>query len=134
MTSSPSTARVIDFPCEHTPSKSRVMALLAHEIRPQLAHRRPDLQETRPRLRGGGHSAPRSGRRDASTADDELRALMAEMPDVPASSLRQAVAQAASGAWQAGAGGLFEVPDPDPCEDEPAADALPGPAGPGSRG
>jgi hypothetical protein len=68
-------------------------------------------------------------RRDATVVDDELKALTAEMPDAPASSLRQAVVQAASGTWRAEHGTLLVVPDREASEDEPASHAPPGPMG-----
>ena len=129
MTSSSPAARAIDFLCEHTPSKSRVMALLSHGNGPSsltavLTCKEPDhAYEAVELLRRV------LARRDATTVDDELRALTAEMADAPASSLRQAVVQAASGTWRADPGALFVVPDPEPAEDEQAAEVPPGPVG-----
>lgn len=129
MPSSLPVAQAIDFLCEHTSSKSRVMALLAHDNGPSsltavLTCKDPDHAfEAVDILRRV------LARRDATTVEDELKTLTAEMPDAPASSLRQAVVQAASGTWQTEPGTLFVVPDPEPSEDEAVSDVASGPVG-----
>ncbi|MCX4633092.1 hypothetical protein [Streptomyces sp. NBC_01443] len=131
MASSLSAARAIDFLCEHTASKSRVMALLAHDNGPSSLTAVLTCKDPDHAYEAVGILRRVLARRDATTVEDELKALTAEMADAPASSLRQAVVQAASGSWTAGVGALFVVPEPEPdtSEDDPATEALPGPVG-----
>ncbi|MFJ2753628.1 hypothetical protein [Streptomyces sp. NPDC087297] len=49
-------------------------------------------------------------RGDAAMVEAHSNALMAAMPDAPASSLCQAVVEAATGTWRAESGVLFVVP------------------------
>ncbi|MEV7775961.1 hypothetical protein [Kitasatospora sp. NPDC086791] len=128
-----------DFHCEHTPSKSRVLALLAHDNGPdslqavltcrdpQLAHQAVEL------LR-------RILRRPAATQAAELvDGLCGQLPDAPASSLRRAAAYAGSGTWPATDGthitwpkeAAVEAPSRDEDTDnEDDGDEAPGPDGP----
>lgn len=127
MTSSPSAVRAVDFLCEHTPSKSRVMALLAHDNGPSSLTAVLTCKEADHAYEAVDILRRVLARRDAIGVDEELKALTAELPDAPAGSLRQAVVQAASGTWRAEPGVLFVVPEAEPSEDEPAV--PPGPAG-----
>ncbi|WP_202542032.1 hypothetical protein [Streptomyces sp. SID2563] len=127
MASSLSAARAIDFLCEHTPSKSRVMALLAHEDGPSSLTAVLTCKEPDHAYEAVGILRRVLARRDATTVEDELKALTAVMADAPASSLRQAVVQAASGTWRADPSVLFVVSEPDLTEDETANGARPGP-------
>ena len=133
MTALPRTAQAVDFLCEHTPSKSRVMALLDHDHGPRsltavLTCKEPDhAHEAVDILRRV------LARREATCADDELRALTAVMPDAPAGSLRQAVTHAATGTWPTGPGVLYEVVEPEDPESDGAQDAAPVPFEPSSH-
>ncbi|MFB8170325.1 hypothetical protein [Kitasatospora purpeofusca] len=111
-----------DFLCEHTPSKSRVLVLLAHDDGPdslqavltcrdpELAHRAAEL--LRRTLRG-----------PADHAVESVDGLCGGLPDAPASSLRQAATHARSGTWPTAAGTLIAWPagsvpeDPDQEDD-----------------
>ncbi|MFE6054940.1 hypothetical protein ACFQ6N_29675 [Kitasatospora sp. NPDC056446] len=100
-----------DFLCEHTPSKSRVLALLSHDDGPDslqavLTCRDPEL----------AHHAAGLLRRTLSRAAGALHAesvdgLCGQLPDAPASSLRQAVAHVLAGTWPAAAGTLIAWPE-----------------------
>lgn len=127
MSSSLPAARAIDFLCEHTSSKSRVMALLAHDNGPSSLNAVLTCKDPDHAFEAVGLLRRVLARRDVTAVDDELKALTAEMPDAPAGSLRQAVLQAASGTWPTQPGTLFVVPDPDPSEDETASDVPSGP-------
>ncbi|GGZ44324.1 hypothetical protein [Streptomyces poonensis] len=113
MTASPRTARAVDFLCEHTQSKSRVMALLDHDHGPRsltavLTCKKPDhAYEAVDILRRV------LARRDIACVEDELRVLTTVMPDAPAGSLRQAVTHAATGIWPISPGTLYEIVQPD---------------------
>ncbi|MFF2077457.1 hypothetical protein ACFVXG_22220 [Kitasatospora sp. NPDC058162] len=105
------TASPRDFFCEHTPSKSRVLALLSHDNGPDslqavLTCRDPEL----------AHHAAELLRRTLSRAAGALHAesvdgLCVQLPDAPASSLRQAVAHVLAGTWPAAAGTLITWPE-----------------------
>ncbi|MFF0553813.1 hypothetical protein ACFYUL_33155 [Streptomyces sp. NPDC004311] len=129
MSSSLPVARAIDFLCEHTSSKSRVMALLAHDNGPSSLTAVLTCKDPDQAFEAVGILRRVLARRDATAVDDELKALTAEMPDAPAGSLRQAVVHAASGTWQAQPGTLFVAPDPDPSEDETVSDVPSGSVG-----
>ncbi|MQS14786.1 hypothetical protein F7Q99_21605 [Streptomyces kaniharaensis] len=100
-----------DFLCEHTPSKSRVLALVAHDggpaslqavltcREPEVAHRAAQLLLSALRSRPGPWVAER--------VDD----LCGQLPDAPAASLRQAVERALAGIWTASAGTLINWPE-----------------------
>ncbi|MFD7907484.1 hypothetical protein ACFV4G_35270, partial [Kitasatospora sp. NPDC059747] len=95
-----------------TPSKSRVLALLSHDDGPdslqavltcrdsELAYRAAEL--LRRTLRG----AP-----GARAATELVDGLCGQLPDAPASSLRQAVAHVTAGTWPAAAGTLIAWPE-----------------------
>ncbi|MEU4117768.1 hypothetical protein AB0F71_25145 [Kitasatospora sp. NPDC028055] len=97
-----------DFFCEHTSSKSRVMALVSHATGPtslqavltcrdsDLAHRAAQL------LRKALTSAPKTWRAVS------MEQLCAQLPDAPAASLRQAVTHALARTWPAVAGSLID--------------------------
>ncbi|MET7759936.1 hypothetical protein ABZT27_35405 [Streptomyces sp. NPDC005389] len=129
MPSSLPVVQAIDFLCEHTSSKSRVMALLAHDNGPSSLTAVLTCKDPDHAFEAVGILRRALARRDATTVDEELKALTAEMPDAPAGSLRQAVVQAASGIWQAEPGTLFVVPDPELSEDEAVSDVASGPVG-----
>ncbi|MFJ2805078.1 hypothetical protein [Kitasatospora sp. NPDC087271] len=100
-----------DFHCEHTPSKSRVLALLSHDDGPdslqavltcrdpQLAHRAAEL------LRRSLRRAP------GALPAESIDGLCGQLPDAPASSLRQAVAHIAASTWPAIAGTHITWPE-----------------------
>ncbi|MGW1901688.1 hypothetical protein ACWCQB_30685 [Streptomyces hirsutus] len=116
-------ARAIDFLCEHTSSKSRVLALLAHDNGPSsltavLTCKDPELA-----FEATGILRRVLALRDVAAVDDELTALTEQMPDAPAGSLRQAVARAVSGTWPVEPGALLMATDPEPCDDEPIPSA-----------
>ncbi|MFD8478199.1 hypothetical protein [Kitasatospora sp. NPDC059673] len=110
-----------DFFCEHTPSKSRVMALVDHESGPaslqavltcrdrELAHHAAVL------LRQALKSATKSWQPERADA------LYSRLPDAPASSLRQAVSHALVGTWPVSAASFTVSPDQ---EQETAPDYL----------
>ncbi|MET8626309.1 hypothetical protein ABZW30_21570 [Kitasatospora sp. NPDC004669] len=118
------TASPRDFLCEHTPSKSRVLALLAHDDGPDslqavLTCRDPEL----------AHRAAELLRRTMSRAAgvlpaDSVDGLCVQLPDAPASSLRQAVAHVLAGTWPAATGTLITWPEgsahEDPGQDDDA--------------
>ncbi|MGW1249523.1 hypothetical protein [Streptomyces sp. NPDC002535] len=129
MPSSLPVAQAIDFLCEHTSSKSRVMALLAHDNGPSSLTAVLTCKDPDHAFEAVGILRRALARRDATTVDEELKVLTAEMPDAPAGSLRQAVVKAASGIWQTEPGTLLVVPDPEPAEDEAVSDVASGPVG-----
>lgn len=131
MASSLSAARAIDFLCEHTLSKSRVMALLAHDNGPSSLTAVLTCKDPDHAYEAVGILRRVLACRDVTAVEDELKALTAEMPDAPASSLRQAVGQAASGNWSADPSTLFVVPEPeqDSSENDSANGGVRGPAG-----
>ncbi|MER7968004.1 hypothetical protein ABTX35_03140 [Streptomyces sp. NPDC096080] len=119
MPSSLSMARAVDFLCERTSSKSRVLALLAHDNGPSSLTAVLTCKDP-----GHAYEAARILRRalalrDAAAVNDELTALTAQMPDAPAGSLRQAVTQAASGTWHTGPATLLIATALDAGDDEP---------------
>ncbi|MDH6580436.1 hypothetical protein [Kitasatospora sp. MAP5-34] len=105
------TASPRDFLCEHTPSKSRVLALLSHDGGPDslqavLTCRDPEL----------AHCAAELLRRTLSRAagvlhTESVDGLCGQLPDAPASSLRQAVAHVLAGTWPVAAGTLIAWPE-----------------------
>ncbi|OPC79548.1 hypothetical protein B4N89_00025 [Embleya scabrispora] len=104
--------RLFDFLCEHTPSKSRVMALIGTFDIPRSLAAVLTCKD-----KAHAHAAQRMLRRvlaarDATEGAESLRTLVAALPDAPGSSLRQAVAHAATGTWPAGTGILY-VPVPE---------------------
>ena len=125
MTAEPELARAFDFLCEHTPAKSRVMALVGHHGEPRsLAavltckdkdHAYQAVQVLRRALAA----------RDGAQVAEDLQTLAAALPDAPAGSLRQAVGYAATGTWPAAAETLYLLP-PDEADrdadDEPDQD------------
>ena len=118
MATEPELTPVVDFLCEHSPSKSRIMALIApyhgsHSLTEVLTckdkyHAYQAVQLLRRALAA----------RDAAAVEEDLNALVAAMPDAPAGSLRSATAHAASGTWPAPAGTTFRPPDANLEEDE----------------
>ncbi|MFE6620387.1 hypothetical protein [Streptomyces sp. NPDC057740] len=118
MATEPELTPVVDFLCEHSPSKSRVMALIGpyHGARSLTAvftckdkhHAHQAVQLLRRALASC----------DAGVVMEELDALATALPDAPAGSLRAATAHAASGAWPAPAGATFCPTDEGPGEDE----------------
>ncbi|WP_430379163.1 hypothetical protein [Streptomyces sp. B1-3] len=118
MTTEPELTPVVDFLCEHSPSKSRVMALIGpyHGARSLTAvlpckdkhHAHQAVQLLRRALAS----------RDTAVVMEDLNALATALPDAPAGSLRAATAHAASGAWPAPAGTTFCPPDEELGEDE----------------
>ncbi|MFE6942209.1 hypothetical protein [Streptomyces chartreusis] len=121
MTSSPYVARAIDFLCEHTSSKSRVLALLAHNNGPSSLTAVLTCKDPEHAYEATGILRRALALRDTTAVDGELAALTAQLPHAPAGSLRQAVTRAASGTWPADPATLLMAsdPDPDPCDDEP---------------
>jgi hypothetical protein len=118
MATEPELTPVVDFLCEHNPSKSRVMALIGpyHGSRSLTGvlickdkhHAYQAVQLLRRALAA----------RDAAVVAEDLHALASALPDAPAGSLRTATAHAASGAWPAPASTTFCPPDENPGEDE----------------
>lgn len=98
------------FLCEHTPSKSRVMALVSHSAGPaslqavltcrdsELAHHAAQL------LCRALASSPKAWKAEAAEE------LCGQLPDAPAASLRQAVTYALARAWPTDAGSLIAWP------------------------
>lgn len=118
MATEPELTPVVDFLCEHTPSKSRVMALIGPYHGPRSLtgvltckdkhHAHQAVQLLRRALAA----------RDTAVVAEDLRALAAALPDAPAGSLRTATAHAASGTWPSPAGTTFCPPGENPEEDE----------------
>ncbi|MFE7278662.1 hypothetical protein [Streptomyces sp. NPDC057623] len=118
MATEPELTPVVDFLCEHSPSKSRVMALIGpyHGARSLTGvltcknkhHAYQAVQLLRRALAS----------RDTDVVTEDLNTLATALPDAPAGSLRAATAHAASGTWPAPAGTTFCPPDEDLGEDE----------------
>lgn len=118
MATEPELTPLFDFLCEHSPSKSRVMALIGpyHGSRSLTGvltckdrnHAYQAVQLLRRALAS----------RDTAAVEEDLHALASALPDAPASSLRTATAHAASGTWPAPAGTTFFPPDENLGEDE----------------
>ncbi len=118
MATEPELTPVVDFLCEHSPSKSRVMALIGpyHGARSLTGvltckdkhHAYQAVQLLRRALAS----------RDTAVVTEDLNALATALPDAPASSLRAATAHAASGTWPAPAGTTFCPPDEGLGEDQ----------------
>ncbi|MDQ1009291.1 hypothetical protein QFZ82_003776 [Streptomyces sp. V4I23] len=116
MATEPEFTPVVDFLCEHSPSKSRVMALIG----PYHGARSLTGVLT---CKDNAHQAVQLLRRalasrDTAAVAEDLHALTAALPDAPASSLRTATAHAASGTWPAPAGTTFCPLDENLGEDE----------------
>ncbi|MCS0605614.1 hypothetical protein NX794_31090 [Streptomyces sp. LP11] len=131
MTSSLSVARAIDFLCEHTSSKSRVLALLAHDHGPSSLAAVLTCKNPEHAVEATGILRRVLALRDAAAVDDELAALTAQMPDAPAGSLRQAVAASRERdlARRTRRSVRGVGPDPEPCDDELASAASAAVAG-----
>jgi len=122
MTTGLEQVRLFDFLCEHTPSKSRVVALVGTFDIPQSLAAVMTCKD-----KAHAHQAQLMLRRvlaarDATEVAADLQALTAALPDAPASSLRQAVAHAAAGTWPAAEGTLY-APEPD--DDGPGEEEEP---------
>ncbi|MFD4242666.1 hypothetical protein ACFWP3_13855 [Streptomyces sp. NPDC058525] len=122
MSAQPTLAALCGFHCEHTPSKSRIYALVQHREGPAslqavLTCREPDLAQ---RAVGILRQAIQS------SADgwkcEPLEALCAQLPDAPASSLRSATRHALAGVWPMTPGSYFKweqiADDADAAEEE----------------
>ncbi|MFI9276164.1 hypothetical protein ACIGXM_36615 [Kitasatospora sp. NPDC052896] len=106
-----------NFFCEHTPSKSRVLALVGHQAGPAslqaiLTCREPELAHHAARLLV---RALRS--QPATWAAERVDELCGRLPDAPAASLRQAVTHALAGTWAANTGTLITWPE-SPADEE----------------
>ncbi|WP_380280460.1 hypothetical protein [Kitasatospora purpeofusca] len=94
-----------DFFCEHTASKSRVLALVGHQDGPDslqavLTCREPELAQRAAELL-------RALRSKSDASEEHVEHLCRQLPDAPAASLRQAVVHTLAGTWPAAAGSLF---------------------------
>ncbi|MER8182387.1 hypothetical protein [Kitasatospora sp. NPDC094015] len=96
----------LDFLCEHTPSKSRVLVRVSHDRGPDslqavLTCRHAELADRATRLLLQAlKSTP------DTWAADRVDELCRQLPDAPASSLRQAVTRAFARAWPTDPGSL----------------------------
>ncbi|MFE2058824.1 hypothetical protein [Streptomyces sp. NPDC059446] len=117
------------FHCEHTPSKSRILALVHHREGPAslqavLTCRHPELAQ-----QAVGILQQAIGSSADAWKPEPLEKLCAQLPDAPASSLRSAARHALAGVWPMPPGSLLKweqiayVVDDDSDEDE--ADAVP---------
>jgi len=116
--------RLFDFLCEHTRSKSRVMALVGTFDSPRSLAAVLTCKD-----KEHAHQAQLLLRRTLAARDvaqvaQSIEILSAELPDAPASSLRRAVTHAATGTWPRVEGTLYipsadddlEVDDEDPSD------------------
>ncbi|MEU1675326.1 hypothetical protein ABZ752_25360 [Streptomyces roseifaciens] len=93
------TLATLSFHCEHTPSKSRILALVHHREGPASLHavltcRQPEIaQQAVDILQQAIGSA------SGAWKPEPLEALCAQLPDAPASSLRSAARHAVAGVW-----------------------------------
>lgn len=99
MSVQPTLAALRGFHCEHTPSKSRILALVHHREGPAslqavLTYQQPELAQQAVRIL---QQAIRSS--SAAWEPELLENLCAQLPDAPASSLRSAVQHALAGVW-----------------------------------
>lgn len=124
MPTEPELVQLLDFLCEHTPSKSRLLALVgapgnSRSLAAVLTCKDQDhayqAQDLLRRI---------LALRDATPALADLATLSAALPDAPAGSLRQAAAHAATGCWPAAAATLYTpVAEDDDQDEEPEASA-----------
>ncbi|WP_326811034.1 hypothetical protein OIE62_23115 [Streptomyces scopuliridis] len=104
MSAQPILAALRSFHCEHTPSKSRILALIDHREGPAslqavLTCRQPELAQ---QAVGILHHAIRSS--TDAWEPEPLEELCAQLPDAPASSLRSAATHALAGVWPVSSG------------------------------
>ncbi|MFJ9523045.1 hypothetical protein ACIRPK_32960 [Kitasatospora sp. NPDC101801] len=100
-----------DFLCEHTPSKSRLLVRVSHDRGPDslqavLTCRQAALADRAAQLLLQAlKSSP------ATWEVDQVEELCQQLPDAPASSLRQAVTRALTRAWPTESGSLSRWPE-----------------------
>ncbi|MFB7596239.1 hypothetical protein [Streptomyces sp. NPDC056160] len=99
MSAQPILAALRGFHCEHTPSKSRVLALVHHREGP--ASLQAVLTCRQPELAQQAVGILQQAITDSAGAwkSEPLEKLCAQMPDAPASSLRSAARYALAGVW-----------------------------------
>lgn len=128
MSAQPTLAALRGFHCEHTPSKSRILALVHHREGPAslqavLTCRQPELAQ---------QAVATLQQAIGSSADawkpEPLEKLCAQLPDAPASSLRNAARHALAGVWPMPPGSFLkwgQIADGvDDAPDEDDADAV----------
>ncbi|MBT2674239.1 hypothetical protein J7E95_26195 [Streptomyces sp. ISL-14] len=118
MATEPELTRLFDFLCEHSPSKSRVMALIGPYDGPRSLTGVLTCKDKHHAYQAVQLLRRALASRDAAAVAEDLQALAAALPHAPASSLRTAAAHAASGTWPAPAGTTFCPPDENSGEDE----------------
>ncbi|MFE7194353.1 hypothetical protein [Kitasatospora sp. NPDC057541] len=99
-----------DFFCEHTASKSRVLALVGHQDGPDslqavLTCRDPELAQSAAELLRALRS------RSRTPLEERVEDLCARLPDALAASFRHAVAHTRAGTWPAAAASVFNWPE-----------------------
>ena len=122
MATEPELAPLFDFLCEHSPSKSRVMALIGPHAGPRSLTGVLTCKDKRHAYQAVQLLRRALACRDTAVVAEDLHALASALPDAPASSLRTATAHAASGTWPAPAGTTFCPPDENRGEDEETQD------------
>ncbi|MEV8392939.1 MULTISPECIES: hypothetical protein [unclassified Streptomyces] len=118
MSNQPILGALRSFHCEHTPSKSRILALIDHRDGPAslqsvLTCRQPELAQ---QAVGILQQAIRSSA-DAWKSEP-LEALCLQLPDAPASSLRSAARHALAGVWPLAPGSYLKWEQIADCVDE----------------
>ncbi len=108
MPAQPTMAALRGFHCEHTPSKSRILALVHHRDGPAslqavLTCRHPELAQ-----QAVGILQQAIGSSADAWNPEQLERLCAQLPDAPASSLRSAARHALAGVWPMPAGSFLK--------------------------
>ncbi|MEU7042824.1 hypothetical protein AB0A77_17400 [Streptomyces varsoviensis] len=125
MSDQPILAAIRSFHCEHTPSKSRILALVHRREGPAslqavLTCRRPELAQQAAALL---QQAIRSS--TDAWKSEPLEELCAQLPDAPASSLRSAARHALAGVWPMPTGSFLKWEQiADDVDDDSDTDAV----------
>ncbi|MFE2643517.1 hypothetical protein ACFXDO_13200 [Streptomyces nigra] len=114
----PELITLLDFLCEHSPSKSRVMALIGPHHGPRTLTAVLTCKDKHHAYQAVQLLRRALASRDTAAVEEDLHALASALPDAPASSLRAATAHAASGTWPAPPGTTFCPQDETFGEDE----------------
>ncbi|MEU6373322.1 hypothetical protein [Streptomyces sp. NPDC046909] len=118
MVTEPDPTPLFDFLCEHSPSKSRVMALIGPYDGPRSLTAVLTCKDKHHAYQAVQLLRRALAARDTAAVAEDLQALASALPHAPASSLHTAATHAASGTWPAPAGTTFCVPDENSEEDE----------------
>ncbi|MBF9071544.1 hypothetical protein [Streptacidiphilus fuscans] len=108
---------LFDFPCEHTPGKSRVVALIGTMDAPRCLTAVMTCKDQALAYRAQLLLRRILAARDGSWAGADLAELAAALPDAPAGSLRQAAVHAATGTWPLAC--TIHMPEPEEEDEEP---------------